>query len=61
MYRKLKGLLIVHGMTQQDLATILNLAASTLNFKINGKTDFTLKEAKIISNHFKVSIEEIFE
>ena len=54
MYRKLKGLLIVHGMTQQDLATILNLAASTLNFKINGKTDFTLKEAKI-------SIEEIFE
>lgn len=61
MFRKLKGILMINGMTQQDLANILNLSASTLNFKINGKTEFTLTEAKKISSYFKMDIEEIFE
>lgn len=61
MFRKLKGILIINGMTQQDLANILNLSASTLNFKINGKTEFTLTEVKKISHYFNMNIEEIFE
>lgn len=61
MFRKLKGILTMNGMTQQDLANLLGLSASTLNFKINGKTEFTLNEAKKISDYFKMSIEDIFE
>ena len=54
MFRKLKGILTMNGMTQQDLANLLGLSASTLNFKINGKTEFTLNEAKKISDYFKL-------
>ena len=61
MFRKLKGILTMNGMTQQDLADLLSLSASTLNFKINGKTEFTLNEAKKISKYFNMTIEDIFE
>lgn len=61
MFRKLKSLLIINGMTQQDLANVLSLSASALNLKINGKSEFTLTEAKRISDYFKMSIEDVFE
>ena len=61
MFRKLKGILTMNGMTQQDLADLLDLSASTLSFKINGKTEFTLNEAKKISKYFNMTIEDIFE
>lgn len=61
MFRKLKGILTMNGMTQQDLANLLDLSASTLSFKINGKTEFTLNEAKKISKYFNMTIEDIFE
>ena len=61
MFRKLKGILSMNGMTQQDLANLLDLSASTLSFKINGKTEFTLNEAKKISKYFNMTIEDIFE
>lgn len=61
MFRKLKSLLIINGMTQQDLANVLSLSTSALNLKINGKSEFTLTEAKRISDYFKMSIEDVFE
>ena len=61
MFRKLIGILTMNGMTQQDLANLLDLSASTLSFKINGKTEFTLNEAKKISKYFNMTIEDIFE
>ena len=61
MFRKLKSLLIINGMTQQDLANVLSLSTSALNLKINGKSEFTLTEAKRISDYIKMSIEDVFE
>lgn len=61
MFRKLKSILIINGMTQQDLANVLNLSNSALNLKINGKSEFTLTQAKRVSDYFKMSIEDIFE
>ena len=46
MYSKLKGLMVEKKITQQELAQILKISVSTLNFKINGKSDFSVKEAK---------------
>ena len=60
MYNKLKGLMAENNITQKDLAEELELNPSTLNFKINGKNEFTLTEAKKISGLFKKPIEEIF-
>ena len=60
MYSKLKGLMVEKNITQQELAQILQMSITTLNFKINGKSDFNVKEAKKISNFFGKTIEEIF-
>jgi len=60
MYNKLKGLMTEKNITQQELAEILEMSISTLNFKINGKSDFTIKEAKKVSKFFDKPIEEIF-
>lgn len=58
--RKLKSLRVKHGDTQTDLADFLGIRVSTLNFKENGKADFTLSEAYKISQKYGYSIEEIF-
>lgn len=60
MYDKLKGLMKENHITQTELAEVLNITVSTLNFKLNGKSDFTIKEAKKISQLFDKPIDEIF-
>lgn len=60
MYNRLKGLMVERSITQQDLAQILNISVSTLNFKINGKSDFTIVEAKKVSKILEKGIEDIF-
>ena len=60
MYSKLKGLLVEKNVTKQELAQILKISVSTLNFKINGKSDFSVREAKIVSKFLGKTIEEIF-
>lgn len=60
MYNKLKGLMTENQITQKKLAKRLEISITTLNFKINGKSDFTITEAKIISKLLNKPIEEIF-
>lgn len=60
MYNKLKGIMAEKNITQQELSKILEMGINTLNFKINGKSDFTIREAKLVSNFFDKKIEEIF-
>ena len=60
MYSKLKGLMVEKRITQQELAQVLKITASALNFKINGRSDFSVTEAKLVSSFFGKTIEEIF-
>lgn len=61
MYKKLKALMVERDITQKDLAKVLNINVSTLNFKLNGKSEFTLSEAFTISAFFgNKPLEEIF-
>lgn len=48
MYSKLKGLMVEKRITQQELAQVLKITASALNYKINGRTDFSVTEAKLV-------------
>lgn len=57
---KLKGLIAEFGLSQKQLAKHLGITLRTFNDKINGKTDFSLKEARIVSSYFGKPIEEIF-
>lgn len=56
-YQKLKGLIRENGLTYDDLALVLGVAKSTISMKINGQSDFSLSEAKVIQQHYKVGPE----
>lgn len=58
--RNLKALRVKYALTQEDLATILGISTMAYSNKENCKVGFTLKEAKIIADYFKLPIEEIF-
>lgn len=60
MYKKLKELLIEKRVTQLELAQILKIAPSSLNYKIHGRTDFRVAEAKVVADFLGKSIEEVF-
>jgi len=57
---KLKSLRVMHDLTQEELAEILEMHEVTYNRKEKGLSKFYLDEAKKISNYFGESIETIF-
>lgn len=60
LYSKLKGLMMENNFTQNQMAKILGISVSTFNQKINGKSDFTIQEAKKIALLFKKEVDVIF-
>lgn len=60
MYDRLKGIMRESNVTQLELATLLDISISTLNHKINGKSDFTINEGKKLSVLFDKPLDEIF-
>jgi putative transcriptional regulator len=59
-FPKLRAAMAEHGITNQKLAKILGVTNDTVGFKINGKSQFTLEQAKKIADYFGKSIDEIF-
>ena len=59
--RMLKGKRMIIGLTQADVAKKLGINVKSYNFKENGRSKFTLKELKRISEIFDLSEEEIRE
>ena len=57
---KLKALRVMRDLTQEELAKELGIHEVTYNRKEQGLSQFTLNEAKQISDFFKESIEDIF-
>ena len=56
--RMLKNLRKEHGETQIEMAKLLGLkTASAYNKKENGNVPFSLKEAKILSDHYNQPID----
>lgn len=63
MFKNVDAELKRKGMTRGDLAVALNVAPSTMSFKLNGKTLITLDEAKKIKEILGVDmpLEVLFE
>lgn len=51
---KVRGLIAEKRLKQIDVADELNISLSTLNSKLNGKVDFTVKEVKELARLFNV-------
>lgn len=60
MSETIKYLRIERGLKISDLATLIGVSKATYSKKENGIVKFSLEEAKIISDKFKLTIEEIF-
>lgn len=60
MTRKLKILRAMKEVKQEDVAEMLGITLTTYSKKENGKSDFTITEAKKLASFFSCTIEEIF-
>lgn len=58
---KLKLIRESMGLTQKEMADIINVSKGTYCKKENGQIRFSLGEAFLIANHFGETIESIFE
>jgi len=58
--KKIKQCLIEYDLTQKDFSEIIMCAGETANMKINGKYDFSIPEAIMMSKKFKISLDELF-
>ena len=57
---KLKSLRVERNLTQESISEIIGIHEATYNRKEQGINNFTLNEAKKISDLFNLSIEDIF-
>lgn len=55
---KIKGRLAELGLTQKDVAKVLNIAQPTVNQKINNIRPMNLSEAEQLSNLLKLTPQE---
>lgn len=55
----LKILRILNNDKQQEIAKLLGVSLTSYNNKENGKASFTLDEAKVLSDKYKVSLDKL--
>jgi transcriptional regulator with XRE-family HTH domain len=56
---RIYGKMAEKGITQRELSGKMGLASSTLNMKLNGKTEFTVGEIFRISKSLDIPKEDI--
>mgnify|MGYP005791346871 FL=1 len=61
-YFKLKGWMVEHSISQQDIADVLDTTANNVNKKINGTgPDFRLNEARKLVAKFHMPMSLFFD
>lgn len=61
-YFKLKGWMVEHSISQQDIADVLDTTANNVNKKINGTgSDFRLNEARKLVAKFHMPMSLFFD
>ena len=58
-FRILKSKRILFDLTQEEIAKEVGINIKSYNLKENGKREFTLDEAKKISNLLKLNLNEV--
>ncbi|MBO3444840.1 helix-turn-helix transcriptional regulator [Clostridium sp. CCUG 7971] len=58
--RKLKAARELKNVKQSEVAEFLEISPNTYWNKENGKTEFTISEAKKLSEYFDISVMELF-
>ncbi|WP_061317519.1 helix-turn-helix domain-containing protein [Clostridium botulinum] len=58
---KLKARIVENGLTQKDIAKVLEIAPSTFSQKINNIRPMYLKEADVIADLLKINVMQFGE
>lgn len=58
-YQKLKGFMRERSIVYADIAELLGVTPTTVSLKVNGQSDFSLSEAKLIKATYGAS-DDIF-
>lgn len=48
-YQRLKAEMLAYKVTQEKMAKKLGISTQAMNAKLNGRSEFTVKEARIIT------------
>lgn len=61
-YRKFKGFMVEHGISQQELADLLQLSRTQINLILNGSrgADFKARHIALICRTYGISADEYF-
>ena len=49
------------GETQDDLSELLGISRTTVNFKLSGKSDWTISEIEAICEHYDKDYYDLFK
>ena len=60
-YKNLLIEMVKHGETQSDIANLLGIARTTVNFRISGKSEWTINEIEKICEHYQKDYYELFK
>ncbi len=52
--KKLKSKMVEAGITQAELAKILEISAQSMNYKINNKSEFKVSEIEAVAAALKI-------
>ena len=59
-YNRLKIWLKDNGITYSEIAQLLGRTETSIMFKINGKSDFTLSEIQLLKSTYKINTDIFF-
>jgi putative transcriptional regulator len=60
MGNKVKAARVLKGIKQKDIADKLGISVNAYSLKENNKQNFSLEQAKIVSNMLDTTIDELF-
>lgn len=49
------------GEKREDLARLLNMSKAAFNRRMNGETDFSYPEVKILADHYSVKSDDLMK
>lgn len=52
---KFKGWLAENHIKQTEIADLLDISLQSVNMKVNGKSDFSMSQARTICKHYGIS------
>lgn len=57
--KKLRALMVEKGYTQEQLAKLLGITETTLNYKINNKREFKASEIQALTKILGIPMQEV--